>query len=109
MTEKMQHIYYVEPQAGLTHTGNSTKLSVTGKWTAPSPGTGPIRFRQVQYYNILYLRHCMQGSCIVICVWLCRFAVVQSSSIYWADVMSGVVYESGEVTDVTKRQYTVGQ
>jgi hypothetical protein len=54
--------------AGLTHTGNSTKLSVTGTWTSPSPGTGPIRF---------------------------RFAVVQSSSIYWADVMSGVVYESG--------------
>ena len=33
------------------------------------------------------------------CSMHCRFAVVQEMAIYWADQMSSVVYESGEVNN----------
>jgi hypothetical protein len=37
------------PESGITHTSNSDKVSITGTWTAPPIGTGPIRFRYIMY------------------------------------------------------------
>lgn len=82
----------INPQNAITHTINSDKVSITGTWTAPPLGTGPIRFR---YYEVMCLKIINTNESLIILCLIFRFAVVQTVLTYWADIMSDVIYESG--------------
>ena len=41
-------------QAGITHTNNNDKTSISFLWIAPAKGTGPIQFGYIIYSITLY-------------------------------------------------------